>query len=76
MTKYDVAVVEAQAFAEKHRDASVPIMILIAKTSDSEDGESFTIEKVATVSHFTESVQKTVIAIAAIGEEVAKQGVN
>lgn len=75
MTKYDEAVAEAQVFAEKYRDASLPILILVAKTSD-DDSDYLTIEKVATVSHFTEKVQNLVLAVATKGDEVAAKGTN
>ena len=67
MTKYDEAIAEAQAFTEKYRDAALPIMVLIAETV--QDGENFTIEKVATLTHFTEGVQRALCAIAINGDE-------
>ncbi len=76
LTRYKEALAEAYAFAEKFRDANLPIMILVAQTAESDDGEEFTIEKVATVTHFTENVQRALCAIAIEGNEIAPQGRN
>ncbi len=75
MTRYKEALAEAYAFAEKFRDANLPIMILVAETA-SDDDENFVIQKVATVTHFTENVQRALCAIAIEGDELAPQGKN
>ena len=75
MTKYDQAIADAQALAEKYRDASLPIMIIIGKTNEEPD-DSFTIEKVATITHFTETVQRMLCHFSTEGNEVAPQGQN
>ncbi len=74
-SRYKEALAEAQVFAEKFRDANLPIMILVAET-DSDDDENFVIQKVATVTHFTENVQRALFAIAIEGNEIAPQGKN
>ncbi len=75
MTKYEEAIADAQAFAEKYHDASLPIMIIVGKTNEEGD-DSFTIEKVATVTHFTETVQRMLCHFSTEGNEIAPQGRN
>lgn len=75
MTKYEEALADARDFADKYRDASLPIMIIIGKTTEEPD-DSFTIEKVATVTHFTETVQHMLCHFSTEGNEIAPQGTN